>query len=70
MTLYFAPQENFLGGEGKSRGEGRGGVAQRHCGCSVPAGVQGQNRWSPEKPELVFELVAGNLKYHRGTGNW
>ena len=28
-------------------------VAQRGCGFPIPEGVQGQDRWGPEQPDLV-----------------
>ena len=43
-------------------------VAQRHCGCPVPGGVQGQIGWGAGQPRLVFDLVFGNPASGREVG--
>ena len=41
-------------------------AAQGGCGCPVPGGVQGQAGWGPGQPDLVPDLVVGNLPMAEG----
>ena len=43
-------------------------AAQRGCGCFIPGGVQGQDRWGPEQPGLVSDLEVGGPACGRGVG--
>ena len=45
-------------------GEALAQVAQRSCGCPLPASVQGQVGWSSEQPGLVEDVPA----HGRGVG--
>ena len=33
-------------------------AAQRHCGCLIPGGAQGQAGWGPGKPDEVGVVLA------------
>lgn len=37
-------------------------LGQRHCGCSIPEGVQGQDGWGPGQ----LDLVGGNAVHGIG----
>ena len=43
-------------------------VARRSYGCPTLGGVQGQHGCGPGQPDLVPDLVVGNLDCSRGIG--
>jgi len=43
-------------------------AAHRRCGCPIPGGVQRQAGWGPGQPDLMSDLVVGNIAYGRGVG--
>lgn len=46
--------------------EAQAWVSQGTCGCPITGGIQGQVAWGPGQPELVPDLVVGNLAWGRG----
>ena len=41
---------------------------QKSCECPIPGGIQGQTGWWPRQPDLVSDLVVGNLAHSKGVG--